>query len=63
MRDLSYDETVMVARGLDTQAAGLRRSAASRKNAGGAQAARRAQLRRLADRYTALAREFEKELL
>jgi len=63
VRSLGYDELGTVTKGLDTQAAELRRSAASRKHAGGAQAARRAQLRRLADRYTALAREFEKEVL
>jgi len=62
VRDLSYDELGMVANGLDTQAAELRRSAASRRHASDAHEARRAWLRKLADRYTALAREFEKEI-
>lgn len=56
-------ELGMIAKGLGTQAKVLLRYARSRKFAGPAFTEKRAELRRLAGRYAALAREIEEEII
>jgi hypothetical protein len=62
-RVLTMDEMGMVVKGLDTESKMVQRAADSRKYAGPDFSERRANLRRLARRYTALARELERDLL
>jgi hypothetical protein len=63
MRELTFDEYGMVIKGLDEHAKTLFRLADGRKYAGRDFTEKRHELRRLARKYTALAREFETELV
>lgn len=60
--DFTLTELGMIAAGLNSHAKILARAAKSRKWAGPAFTAKRAELRRLSGKYTALAITFEKEM-